>query len=123
MKHKTPDEIAEAIKAALNEHKASNAYRDVEALKDTLSSCSYLDERVYAADLRAIGCNIPEKIPDCAWVPRSSIEFGEPDVQIDGKCFDVTLTFAVSEPFRWAEYEFEIDLDDMVSAADLGLDG
>lgn len=33
---------------------------------------------VTAGELRAMGCAVPEKVPDCAWVPKSMVSYDLP---------------------------------------------
>lgn len=69
------------------------------------------DDRVSAAELRSLGYLIPESIPDCATVPRSSLRFGKPTyspcVESSYLCFALSLSFA--EPFEWVNVSVVID--------------
>lgn len=70
---------------------------------------------ITAAELRASGINVPEKIPDVAWVPKWSIKFGVPAAnevlypEKDTIAVDVQVEF--SEPFRWVYAEISIPKD------------
>jgi len=64
-----------------------------------------------AAELRGMGLTVPD-VPDAAWVPRSSVRFGEvkavePDTP---NPTSVSVEFSVSftEPFRWVEIDIPI---------------
>lgn len=61
------------------------------------------DDRISAGELRELGVPVPENIPDCATVPRRSMQLKvgsssvAPDKQTLNMNFDVTFT----EPFKW----------------------
>jgi len=62
------------------------------------------DEFVFhAADCRAMGWEIPEEIPGCAWVPKAAVKFGKPKItrgeDPDSVELDVDIYF--TEPWRW----------------------
>ena len=52
---------------------------------------------VTAGELREAGYSVPDNIPDCAWIPQSSVKESY-DPATDS---DIRLTF--TEPFRWNE--------------------
>ncbi|MDR9052084.1 hypothetical protein [Burkholderia multivorans] len=57
---------------------------------------------ITAYELREAGIPIDEKIPDCAWVPRASVDWkvGEITVSADGSAsYEFRISFG--EPFRW----------------------
>jgi len=57
---------------------------------------------VTAQKLRDVGIDIPDTVPDCAWVPRASIQVGNIDVKDQGDGFfscDIVSVF--TEPFQW----------------------
>ena len=77
---------------------------------------------ITAAELRANGFPIPDTIPDCGWVRRSSIEIIEHDVQeADDDAFHIDLKFQFMEPFRWISINAKLkktdeDDDDYIDA-------
>jgi hypothetical protein len=62
------------------------------------------EDRIYAGELRALGCNVPESIPDCAWAARSSMRIGPTEitgpVDEDGNV-PTTTTITFVAPLRW----------------------
>ncbi len=59
---------------------------------------------ITALDLRNHGFAIPAEIPDCAEIPRGSVQFGTKYVGPDesgGFRFEFEIQF--TEPFRWIE--------------------
>lgn len=63
-----------------------------------------MTDRVYAGELRAMGVKtIPEHIPDCAWVPRSALEWKYRAVSASGDQLSLDMTLAIHEPFKWVE--------------------
>ena len=68
-----------------------------------------------AGELRSIGCDIEEKIPDCAWVPRWSMRMGNVAVgeleKGNSRALpDCTFEISFTEPFRWEQVKGTIDL-------------
>jgi hypothetical protein len=57
---------------------------------------------ITAGELREIGTEIPDDIPDHAWVPRVSLSHkpGKPTVGSDGS-IGFTVAIQVNESFRW----------------------
>ena len=74
------------------------------------------DERDYdprlhvtAGELRKLGVELPEKIPDVAWVPRAALRFGKPEAEMDGEdSMTVTVPVEALEAFRWVRIEFTV---------------
>ncbi len=65
---------------------------------------------VTAEELRAVGLELPESIPDCAWVLRGSIHFALKDTeQSDLKDLFIGVTVEFCEPFRWISVNFTIE--------------
>lgn len=72
--------------------------------------------RLTAGQLRKMGVKVPDGIPDCGWIPSTSIHFGEPKVEVQGdpsnpdKDFSLSIGFRISfrEPFRWVTASFTI---------------
>lgn len=52
-----------------------------------------------AKELREFGFDVPETIPDCGWIPKTSF-FGTGSKSCG---FMLTMTYRTSEPFRWIE--------------------
>jgi len=63
------------------------------------------DTCITAGELRADGVNIPDTIPDCAWISRSSlipVSFNAVHVGNNGAvCIETSCS--ITEPFRWIE--------------------
>ena len=66
---------------------------------------------ITAAEARASGIEVPETVPDVAWIPRSSIrvELGDVTADIEGKRFNATFAIHFSEPWRWIHFRMEIE--------------
>jgi hypothetical protein len=58
---------------------------------------------IYAGQLRQMGCEIDERIPDCAWVRRRAIVFAPATAEMEGKLVRVRMSATVNEPFHWVE--------------------
>lgn len=67
--------------------------------------------RVYARNLRDMGIEIKESIPDCAWVPWGSIRMDVKMRTINIRVPDMDLELTFEEPFRWYEIKGTISLD------------
>lgn len=70
----------------------------------------YSEERdgplITAGELRAIGYAVPEGIPDVAHVPRSALQFNEPQLFVTRNGYEVGLpTVTIRKPFRIPEGE------------------
>jgi hypothetical protein len=65
---------------------------------------------VTARELRGIGMTLAETIPDCAWVPRDSILYSDPEV-VPGepKAIAIGLKVTFTVPFQFIEVTFSID--------------
>lgn len=61
------------------------------------------DEFVFfASDFRDWGAVIDDEIPDCAWVPRTSVTFGKEEAESgDDGTIRIKSKVEISEPFRW----------------------
>lgn len=70
---------------------------------------------VTAGELRAVGLSIPENIPDCAWVLRSSIRISLKNIEVvstgPDKLADphIGLTVEFTQPFNWISIDFTIE--------------
>lgn len=60
---------------------------------------------LYAGDLRACGAEIPDSIPDCAWVPAHSVRM-VPVVEQSGFRF----RFEFADPFQWVRIDGVVNL-------------
>lgn len=60
---------------------------------------------VTAAELRDLGLTLPESIPDCGWVTRSSLKF---DAEKMGDLI-LSAKLVFSEPFRWINLTVRLD--------------
>jgi hypothetical protein len=68
-------------------------------------------DRISAAQLRAVGCKIPDHIPDCATVPRTALIFGDPDVSMDEAKKDtcnISIPLNINAAFTWHETVFVV---------------
>jgi hypothetical protein len=54
-----------------------------------------------AGELRDMGLEIPDDVPDVAIVPRASVVFGEVEATVDGTDVKYSLPVSFTEPFRW----------------------
>lgn len=59
--------------------------------------------KLYAGDLRCLGIEIPDSIPDCAHVDRSSVVFRGPDFEpaTDDGLLRGTISVIFTAPFEW----------------------
>lgn len=60
---------------------------------------------VTAGELRTMGLDIPSPIPNCAWVPRRAICFGEPEVTAEDDVVHASIPTIVNAPFKWVNVE------------------
>ena len=58
-------------------------------------------DALYAGELRAIGCDIPANIPDCAWVPRHGVKYRPLFTDFDGATLTMQTGISFTEPFTW----------------------
>jgi hypothetical protein len=63
---------------------------------------------VTAGELRAMGVPVPEKIPDCGWVPTHAVRWGPPNASMEGDTVFVELGVSFLEDFRWVELTYTI---------------
>jgi hypothetical protein len=65
---------------------------------------------ITAGELRQMGAEIENKIPDVAWVPRSDLRFGDPEFVDSGDVDTVNMSIPtfITEPFRWFWCEFTV---------------
>ena len=67
------------------------------------------EDRFYAAQLRDMGHHVDDDVPDCAWIPRWAIKFGEPRVEAgDGQSLRVSVPVTFTEAFRWFELNLKV---------------
>ena len=55
---------------------------------------------------------MPDTIPDCGWIPKTSIKFLQPDVTIDKLVagqVNVAIAAKFTEPFRWVQINLKLD--------------
>lgn len=61
---------------------------------------------ITAEELRDIGIEVPETIPDCAWVPRWALRFSVGEVvAVDATRYTTNCRIGFAQPFRWVESE------------------
>jgi hypothetical protein len=67
---------------------------------------------ITAGELRAMGCCIPQNIPDCAWISRASLKYNvgnaynaddEPTV------YHIPIEIDFLEPFKWIDVNITIE--------------
>lgn len=70
---------------------------------------------IHAGELRAMGFEIEERIPDCAWVHRSALSnfevSGDVIENADSKRLpSMSISLEITEPFHWVEVKgtFEV---------------
>lgn len=92
------------------EEREQHARETRELNQRLLATAAEAANRVTAGELRTLGLRIPETIPDCAWVPRTSLVIGEHRaiVSADGQRLDVEVDIGIGAPFRWVEAEFTV---------------
>ena len=60
-----------------------------------------------------MGGPLREDIPDCAWVPRRAMKITSGEGRMGDEpgvfCIDISIVF--TEPFRWAELKYTIDVE------------
>lgn len=63
------------------------------------------DTCITAGELRAMGCTLPDTIPDCGWVPRSAmiVSTAVDKSRCDEQILAVDAKITLTEPFRWIE--------------------
>lgn len=61
---------------------------------------------ITAGEVRAMGGDVPAAVPDCAWVRRTSLKFGDSHVSGDREARELTVSMAITidEPWRWIEW-------------------
>ena len=65
---------------------------------------------ITAGELREQGIEIEEHIPDCAWMSREGVRYGELEVsQDDDHTFHYTQVVYFDKPLRWLTLRVEID--------------
>jgi hypothetical protein len=107
--------VQETIRAALEETlvpceadlRRAIAKRAESFIDDLKSMPAYSEARVYAADIRALGATLDERIPNCAWVPASAVHFGC-GAQAAGDGAELNVTIKFDRPFKWIELPITI---------------
>lgn len=67
---------------------------------------------ITAGELRALGAQLTPDIPDCAWVRRSALKFGEPKAVVcDDGTMNGVLILTISDRFQWLEIDAVIGKD------------
>jgi hypothetical protein len=67
------------------------------------------DTCVTAEELREIGISVPDSVPDCGWIPRHAIKYGDVGVDIGGTAVIANVAVTLSEPFRWINITVRLD--------------
>lgn len=69
-----------------------------------------VSDPITAGELRANGVAIPEEIPDCGWVPKSSIIImGLDNAKIENNVITMDLRWIFPVPFKWVEATVELN--------------
>ena len=66
---------------------------------------------ITAGELRAMGAQVPDSIPDCGWVPKHTMKFGEPAVsmdEVDSMMLHVNTPVTFTAPFRWVSVDIAL---------------
>ncbi len=94
-------DIQHVLEAVINENKPliEERIRNTELQEYDPVLC------IQAGELRAMGIQLSERIPDCAWIEKWSIVQGVTE-QVDGDkvCYGITFT----RPFRWLSVEVQL---------------
>lgn len=70
---------------------------------------------ITAGELREMGADISGDIPDCAWVPRDSVEIGEVKARADGEVMSVTINAKINAPWQWWSAKITIPITEKES--------
>lgn len=60
-------------------------------------------DRFYAWQIREMGSSLPPSIPDCAWVPKCSIQMKLDKIEMEGDITRIKTVWEFSVPFEWCE--------------------
>lgn len=60
---------------------------------------------ITAAELRSVGVDVPNTIPNTAWIPKRSIVFSEVETDQYPVLVEAVVSMQINEPFRWVEEE------------------
>jgi hypothetical protein len=58
-------------------------------------------DRITAGELRAMGLAVPDSIPDCGNVARSSMVIRQTGSELKGDVLNVGMSVTFTEPFQW----------------------
>ena len=58
---------------------------------------------VTAKELRDIGWPVPHSVPECAWVPRSSLVVDDCDMSASENRLDMSISVKFTVPFQWVK--------------------
>jgi len=67
-------------------------------------------DRITAGELRSWGISVPDSIPDCGNIPRSSMIISADNDQskLEGDILTVGMSVTFTEPFQWIEVPITI---------------
>ena len=104
----TPDELLGALH--------DKVHKDIETSKKIAPYPQEYkpDTCITAGELRESGFNIPEHVPDCAWIPRGSLSPEPESLKVtDGGNSTVKIAWAarLTTPFRWVTGTYSITKD------------
>ena len=73
------------------------------------------DDKVHVTvkQLRECGLEIPDGMPDKAFIPRHGMKFNMGRMVTDGDNCGVSFQIYVSQPFRWVEPKMELRVPDV----------
>jgi hypothetical protein len=65
---------------------------------------------ITAGELRAAGVAVPRSIPDCGWVPKHTMKFGEPTCAVEpdntgAPAVACSIPIILTVPFRWVSVD------------------
>lgn len=71
---------------------------------------------ITAGEIRAAGIAVPGNIPDCGWVPRTSLQYETVAAparspKLAKGVVAMTIRVRFSQPFRWIAIDVTIDAD------------
>jgi hypothetical protein len=102
----TPDEIATTFGQHLKSMMSKHALAIAEAGRPTEYdpvTC------VTAGELRALGAEIPDAVPDCGWVSRAALLYdNSPEVTVEGSRMSIHMSATIDEPFKWINVTVDI---------------
>jgi hypothetical protein len=88
---------------------AKNLAAQVDQYLEAIRLAPIIDEPVSAGWLRECGIPVPDSIPDCATVPRSSMKMRMAGWRADGDMLTMDMRVTFDERFKWFEATVIVD--------------